>query len=402
MGDNEVKKLWGREFNIVEKGLDEAQVVGFVSELLSQHKVALQQQKNLAHLRMLADTTIVEANKLAASIMEQAKREAEAEAARIVAQAEQRAREIVEQAENAATIEEEPKQEQIATLETGTELDRAQDEVIKALGQSQEGTATKIQKDEQATAAPDKQIEATEKPLSHYTPVQETPSEAKPDFAPGEKESPTLYEGQIELVIAPPADFARLRELERHLHEFPQVKTLLTGGSWARGNTLIVFLEEPIPLVDALRNMPDVAEVKVLSQSKHSPRKTILIIPKNEQAQLETGGLAATQHQNEESRQKPRAGSLSQPPPNEQPLLHPEQVELIVNTLDSGDVLKLWTILSALPEVNIVSMNNLKDASGAVFKLDVAAGFPLVEHLKAMISSIVLVKDSNRIQAQLP
>lgn len=410
MENNRVRKLWGQEFNIVENGLDEAQVVAFIDDLLSYQKVALEPQKNSVPLRMLADTTIVEANKLAANIIAQAKKEAEAEAARIIARVQPRDQEIVPEAEKEAKVAAKEqievtlqaakenaasKQEQIIALETRTDLDRTRDEIVKALvlGQSQEVV----------TASPYKQVELIDESLTQNTPVKEMPDKVESESAQEEAENTTLYKGRVELEITSLADFAQMREFERHLRQLPQVKALLIGGSWANGNTVDLFLNEPVPLVDVLRNMPGVAEIKVLQQqSKHPQGKRILIIPKNGHTQPEIEEITATQPIiAQDVGEKLARGPLPRPPHGEQPSLHSEEIELTATSLNSPEsLLKLWTLIASLPEVKILSMR--KDSSGGIFRLDMPAGFPLDEHLKTGIPGILLVKESNRIQAQLP
>ena len=83
-GNRDVIELWGREFNIVKSGLSEAQVVSFVNDLAKQHDVLLQRQEHLAALTKLAERTVSEADKLAEEMKEEARTQANAEAARIV------------------------------------------------------------------------------------------------------------------------------------------------------------------------------------------------------------------------------------------------------------------------------------------------------------------------------
>jgi len=87
------KLLWGREFKTVKRGLDEKQVVDFVNDLVAQHG---------ASLDPLLETTVTDAEQLAASIKMKAQQEAETEAERIISQAKQEVQEIKLSAEIAA------------------------------------------------------------------------------------------------------------------------------------------------------------------------------------------------------------------------------------------------------------------------------------------------------------
>ena len=72
MSDNPKKDgvivLGGRKFKRVKNGLDEAQVASFIDELIEERDKLAQSQEHIASLNRLAETTVVEANKLATQI----------------------------------------------------------------------------------------------------------------------------------------------------------------------------------------------------------------------------------------------------------------------------------------------------------------------------------------------
>ena len=68
MGNNEMKLLWGREFEIVKWGLSEEQVTEFAADLIKQRDNLLGKQHHLSSLQMLAEKTVTEANSLADQI----------------------------------------------------------------------------------------------------------------------------------------------------------------------------------------------------------------------------------------------------------------------------------------------------------------------------------------------
>ena len=72
-GSGDVTELWGKKFNVVKNGLSEAQVVSFVNDLAKQHDVLLKRQEHLGALERLAETRVIEADKLVAEMNEEAK-----------------------------------------------------------------------------------------------------------------------------------------------------------------------------------------------------------------------------------------------------------------------------------------------------------------------------------------
>jgi len=97
------RQLWEREFDIVNKGLDEKQVIAFVDNLIVQHKAS--QQASAASLNSLIKKAVTDAEQIAASIKMKAQTEAEDEAATIISQAKQEAEEIKRRAEIATQKE---------------------------------------------------------------------------------------------------------------------------------------------------------------------------------------------------------------------------------------------------------------------------------------------------------
>src|SRR3990172_4891031 len=90
--NGDVTVLWGREFNVVKRGLSEAQVTAFVDELVNQQGAMSHRQEHLVALTKLAERTVTEANKLADEIRQEGAQQAKSEAARILADAEKRAK----------------------------------------------------------------------------------------------------------------------------------------------------------------------------------------------------------------------------------------------------------------------------------------------------------------------
>jgi len=92
-----VIELWRREFNLAKNGLDKAQVVSFVSELIGERDQLAHRLEHMSSLSKLAENTIVEADKLAEEIKKEAIGEAKAEAEVIVAKADEQAQQLIEE-----------------------------------------------------------------------------------------------------------------------------------------------------------------------------------------------------------------------------------------------------------------------------------------------------------------
>ena len=82
---NEVKELWGVQFSVVPEGLAENEVVSYVDDLREEVRKEREERERQASLLKLAEQTVIEADKLAESIKDQARKDAQEEAAGIIA-----------------------------------------------------------------------------------------------------------------------------------------------------------------------------------------------------------------------------------------------------------------------------------------------------------------------------
>ena len=69
------------------------------------------------------------------------------------------------------------------------------------------------------------------------------------------------YKGMIRLTIMPPVDSGQLKILEEHLSQVQDLRLVVVGGSVESGTEIVISAENPIPLLDILREMPPVAQV---------------------------------------------------------------------------------------------------------------------------------------------
>ena len=87
-------------------------------------------------------------------------------------------------------------------------------------------------------------------------------------------DSQTLYTGEVELTIAIPVELRMVSKLYNYLQTIPDIKILRTTGSWDRGTTITVVADKPIPLINIITEIPDVAVIAELVQKDSSTKRT--------------------------------------------------------------------------------------------------------------------------------
>jgi hypothetical protein len=93
---DDVLMLGGHEFKRVKNGLDEAEVVSFINELIKERDKLAHSQDHITSLNRLAERAVVEADKLAAQIKTEAAEQAKAEGAAVIDKAKEQARQLAE------------------------------------------------------------------------------------------------------------------------------------------------------------------------------------------------------------------------------------------------------------------------------------------------------------------
>lgn len=230
--EQKTRRLWEREFNIVDKGLDEKQVIDFVNNLIAQHEAP--QEVSGASLRSLLKRAATDAEEIAASVKMRAQTEAEDEAARILSQARQEAEEIKRRAEIAARKEaEEPAQLR----------EEAAEEEMKQPAQLQE---------EAAVSEP---VGVTTEELTGQHLPEERARRKETGADLPKQDSKALYTGEVDLAIAVPVDMKMVSKLYNYLQTIPEIKIVRTRGSWDRGAVVTVVLDNPIPLISVISKM---------------------------------------------------------------------------------------------------------------------------------------------------
>jgi cell division septum initiation protein DivIVA len=95
------RSLWGEQFNLVDSGLDEVQVVRFVNDLLERYnrlKEASERQGTSAQVSSYLQRVMGEIQQVESTITAQIRRDSESEGARFLEEARNQAQEIVGQA----------------------------------------------------------------------------------------------------------------------------------------------------------------------------------------------------------------------------------------------------------------------------------------------------------------
>ncbi|MDO8491599.1 MAG: hypothetical protein Q7T04_06270 [Dehalococcoidia bacterium] len=119
-------------------------------------------------------------------------------------------------------------------------------------------------------------IAAVDASIPEPPPCEENGSAETEDEVAATEESvrppacPELVEGKAEIHVAPPISIARLLGVTRYLENTLHVKVLQTSGSWSLGSVITVQVDKPVPLVDILRDVPNVAEAAMADSPQES------------------------------------------------------------------------------------------------------------------------------------
>jgi F0F1-type ATP synthase membrane subunit b/b' len=295
MGSNGAKdgviELGGCEFRRVKHGLDEAQVTSFINEIIGQRDVLMQREEHLSSLSKLAEKTVAEADKLAEEIKAEAIEQGKAEANAIIAKAEDEVQRMIEEKhaeilnvanEEAATIKAEAGREAQLLLEKQTktiqdelrnlvyqlhsqlvsEIDSLKQQAV-ALGTVFEEKISQVVEDTSPVTIEADEIRAESREIIREIDQTSTSEPAEKELVSVEDADKALYEREpeFELEIMPPIDIAKIMEIVNYLDSLPDVENTelipLTGSP-----SILVFLREPIDLIDILKSLPEVAQVE--------------------------------------------------------------------------------------------------------------------------------------------
>ena len=112
---------------------------------------------------------------------------------------------------------------------------------------------------EEKVAEPVKlEAEAVEEKVAEPVQLEAKAVEEKRETVLGDLDRQGLYTGEVELLIVPPVELKLVSRLYNYLQTVPELRILYTRGSWDQGTTIIVVLENPLPLINIILATPDV------------------------------------------------------------------------------------------------------------------------------------------------
>ncbi|MFP3898354.1 MAG: hypothetical protein ACLFVD_03500 [Dehalococcoidia bacterium] len=319
-GKDSVVTLGGRQFKRTKSGLDEAQIAAFIEELIRERDSLAKSQHHIASLTKLAETTIVEADRLANQIKTDAAEQAKAESTAIIDKAKEQAQQMAQekQAEvleaanqQASAIRAEAEREAASLLEKETanvrdavrntvsqhfgylldELERLKQQAAAAQADFESDSSRSAEKSSAVAVGWEgygggQRMEAQEAPGAAIMQLQEELSAAptKQAKAVDEYPQPTqvaqqqeksfdlsrlleiedhaeLGEPQFEVEILPPVHMRKMMEVVAYLDELPEVENteIIPRVDMP---AILVFLREETNFVDVLRTTPGVAYVE--------------------------------------------------------------------------------------------------------------------------------------------
>ena len=279
MGKNGAKdsviELCGRGFRRVKDGLDEAQVLSFVNELISQRDILAKREEHLSSLTKLAEKTVAEADKLASGIKTEAMEQAKAEAAAITARAEEQAQQMIEEkraeivtiaSKEAATIKSEAEREAGLLLEKQRKM--IQPELSNFAHRLYSQLLSELESLKQQIAALEGEFEhKLSQSVEEASTVTAEDNGRHDEFleliqiGDQTKDQTDAREPEWELEILPPIDIMKIMGIVTYLDSLPEVeKTDMIPEN--DKPSIVVFLREPVHLIDMLRALPEVAQVK--------------------------------------------------------------------------------------------------------------------------------------------
>lgn len=188
-----------------------------------------------------ASKMLKEAEQKARSIIEDAKKKADAEAGKSLKEAEQKARLIIEEAKKKADVE----------AKARKPAPDPEAKANKIIAEAEQRARQIIEEAERIAAAP-----AEQRPQLIVKAVREKETQETKE----KTEQPASLKKRVEIVIAPPVDFAQLEKLRTSLQRLPDLRILSIGGSPAGGTQISMAMDKPAPIVESLRKIDVVQE----------------------------------------------------------------------------------------------------------------------------------------------
>jgi vacuolar-type H+-ATPase subunit H len=267
---DDVMQIGERFFRITKYGLFDEEVRSYIQELINQRDALLKRQEHMAALTELAEKTVIEANNLSQLMMKRSAEQAKADSENILVKAEQNVQQMIEAktAEAKATAEIEAKAIKTEAWHQANLIRREQIDFIRREAAS---LAQKLQNDLLAN------IDEINKYLlsigTRFETVTMDNNGISLTVTKKVNEDTAAEKGMLlnripwlEVEVLPPQDIEKIMDLISRLESLPEVKT--TDLLPEIPNPLIrIFLNEPSPVAELLRTMPQIEQVTEMSDT---------------------------------------------------------------------------------------------------------------------------------------
>jgi vacuolar-type H+-ATPase subunit H len=265
-----VTQIGERFFSITEYGLFDEEVRSYIQELINQRDALLKRQEHMAALTELAEKTVIEANNLSQLMMKRSAEQAKADSDNILVKAEQNVQQMIEAktAEAKATAEVEAKAIKTEAWHQANLIRREQIDFIRREAAS---LAQKLQNDLLANIDEIKKYLLSigtrfETVTMDNNGISLTVTKKVNEDTAAEKGMLLNRIPWLEVEVLPPQDIEKIMDLISRLESLPEVKT--TDLLPEIPNPLIrIFLNEPSPLAELLRTMPQIEQVTEMSDT---------------------------------------------------------------------------------------------------------------------------------------
>lgn len=293
---NGVVQLWGHQFKKAGDGLDKAEVVSFVDELMKKHEALLKRAEHLSSLTKLAEKTIVEADNVAQQVKSEVEEQAKSEAKAILSEAEEQAQKIIEEkrAEALARVNREVEaikvkaQQQAEKLleektreiqpELRNNVKRLYGELLTQLDGLKEQVVALEEELEQKLSQPPAETRTLEEPNRVSAEAGKADNEFLELLQPASETDEA--EPEWELEILPPIDLTQILDIINYLDGLAEVEQTELIPQMDKP-TITVFLSQPIDMVDILKTLPQVASVtEDTDGGEGKPRKAQIELPR--------------------------------------------------------------------------------------------------------------------------
>jgi len=304
------QKIGERIIKKTSPGLDEIEVRSYVEQLVTQRDSLQKRQEHISALKELAEKTVIEANSLSQLLMQKATDQAKVDADKIRVKAEQDCENLLRE-ERAKVKEIAEKEAAELRIAAQRQIASMREEQMKSIKTEAASLAQKFQNELLTSIdnitrnvlliGANFEKEPATKMKEGSTPVK---IEKKPESTLSEGEKGALLDHipWLEIEILPPLDIEKVMALISRLEELPEVKT--TDLLPETPNPLIrVFLNEPSPLAELLRTLPQVEKVNEVnnqptdgeSETDTEKRERIqVVLGKNPQTPANTGNKKDT------------------------------------------------------------------------------------------------------------